>query len=1632
MKRGNLCGRGIARLATHHWGRKQMSTHSNRSKTGLVDSIVRKAKRGKAKRGAVVERFVRTFFANVSPTDCAECGAEPLYGAVTSIWEYAQSRKPGTAKVRVFNPEAKKNGWDVGHTVIEIVNDDMPFLVDSVTAELNRRNLTVHLVIHPIMSAVRTKTGHLSDVVDGGDSPDRQRESVMHIQITEQTDPAALKELQSGLTRVLDDVRSAVDDWRPMRVMLADVIAGLDQKAGVVPREEISETADFLRWLEANNFTFLGYREYEIAAAGKTQKLKVVPRSGLGLLRDKSVTVIEGMEDGAVLPADLAEFMQRSALTLINKANRRSTVHRGVHLDAVMIKKLDETGKTVGQTQFVGLFTSTVYNQPVETIPVIRKKARRVIERAGFSPVSHDGKALIHILETLPRDELFQIGERELIDMAMGILHLQERQKVAMFTRHDPFGRYVSCLVYVPRERYDTRLRQRIQEVIENGFAGTVTAFYTQLSDAVLARLHFIVKTGDRDRKAKPLSEIEADVIETARDWADDLAQALSDDHGESEGLSLFDRYRYAFPSFYCEWFDSKQAVADIEKIERVIETGEIAMDLYRKQDADRTSVRFKVFNRDAPLPLSDVLPMLENMGLRVIDEIGHEVTPGGAPTVWIHDFGMVARGGVAIDIEAIRDAFEQTFERVWDGEVEDDGFNAMVVSAGMTWREIVVLRAFSKYLRQAAIPFSETYMMETLAKNGDIARDIISLFEERFEPRTGDEKRKDARLHKRIVAALDAVQNLDEDRILRRFLNLVDAMLRTNFYQPDADGTHKSYVSFKFDSSAVDELPLPRPFREIFVYSARMEGVHLRGGAVARGGIRWSDRREDFRTEILGLMKAQMPKNAVIVPVGAKGGFVLKRPPTEGGREAFQQEGIACYKLLISGMLDITDNLSGGKVVPQAHVVRLDGDDPYLVVAADKGTATFSDIANGVARDYGFWLDDAFASGGSVGYDHKKMGITARGGWESVKRHFREIGVNTQTEDFTVVGVGDMAGDVFGNGMLLSKHIKLVGAFNHMHIFVDPDPDPAASFKERERLFKLPRSAWTEYDAKLISSGGGIYERSAKSIKLGTRVRELFGISKETVTPNELIRAMLLADVDLLWFGGIGTYIKSSDESNGEVGDRVNDPLRINGREVRAKVLGEGANLGVTQLGRIEYALAGGRINTDFIDNSAGVASSDFEVNIKILLNEVVADGKLDMAARNKLLSSMTKDVAAHVLMDNYRQSMALSHAEALAPSMLGEAGRFIRALERAGELDRAVEFLPDDEGLEERRARKQGLTRPELAVLLAYSKMTLYSDLLESDVPDDPWLVRDIGLYFPKALTEKYGDYLERHRLRREISATYITNSLLNRGGPTFVTDLENETGAGPDRIARAYLICRRVFGLAEYWSAIEALDNVIPAETQTALNLEIFGLIRRATIWFVERGDRKLDVAAMVRGFEPGIAELTRTLDQHLSPELAETVEREATRFLEAGVPEKLARGVANLDILFAGCDIVRIAQRCGEGVGDTARIYFTIGTQFGFDWLRNAAAQIAADNDWQAMAVSAMIDDLYDQQARLTGLIADTSGGASAAGGVLEAWQSSRQHDITRLETTMQDLRRAEHVDLAMLAVATRYTRALIDG
>ena len=1612
-----------------------MSQSAEQRKAALIDKVAASARKKAGKTKAdTVESFVRQYYAHVPPEDIHCRSVDDLVGGALSLWDLLQKRKAGRPVVRALNPDPANCAWDCPHTVIEVVNDDMPFLVDSVTAELNRQHLTVHLIIHPVVAVRRSKDGNLTELKDhaAGEAA-MTAESVMHIEINEQSRSSSLKEIEKSILRVLADVRASVDDWRAMRVKVAEVVADFDSRPPPVAPEETQEAAAFLRWLDDRNFTFLGYREYAFSGGGKKATLSVVPKSGLGLLRDDTASVFEGMEDGAVLPPDITAFLRQPTLLMVSKANRRSSVHRAVHMDTIGVKKYDTTGNVIGERLFVGLFTSSVYHQTAEEIPLLRRKIRNVISRTGFPMVSHNGKALLHILETLPREDMFQYDDQDLYDTSVGILHLQERQRVALFVRRDPFGRFVSCLIFMPRERYTTALRMAMQRIVEDGFGGRVTMHYIQVSDSVLARLQLIVKTSPGEEFPKTQDEIEGNLVVAGRDWRDALNQALVDAHGEARGLDMFRIYAEAFPAAYRERFSAEAAVFDIAKAEAVLASGDLSMDLHRWEGMEANEVRLKIYNRDTPVPLSDVLPMLENMGLKVIGEIPNRIEPSDGDTaVQIHDFGMVSSDGAAIDLDAVKQNFEEAFGRIWRGDMENDGFNRLVIGAGLAWRQVVVLRAFSKYLRQAAIPFSQAYMEETLANNAGITRGIVDMFECLFDPkRQKDATAQAIRLNGHIIDALEAVENLDEDRILRRFHNVVASTLRTNFFQTAEDGGPKSYISFKLDSQEIDELPLPRPHVEVFVYSPRVEAVHLRGGKVARGGLRWSDRREDFRTEILGLMKAQMTKNAVIVPVGAKGGFVVKRPPTEGGREALQAEGIECYKTFMRGLLDITDNLTTKKLVHPKDVVRRDGDDPYLVVAADKGTATFSDIANGVAREYGFWLDDAFASGGSAGYDHKKMGITARGAWESVKRHFRELGVDTQTEDFTCIGVGDMSGDVFGNGMLLSKHIKLIAAFNHLHIFFDPDPDPAASFKERKRLFGLARSSWSDYNAELISKGGGIFDRKSKSIKVTAEMRRVLDFDgKDSVTPNELIRAILRSPVDLLWFGGIGTYVKSAEEANAEVGDRVNDPLRLNAPDLRCKVIGEGANLGVTQLGRIDYALRGGRINTDFIDNSAGVGTSDHEVNIKILLGEVLAADKLTQKDRDKLLSDMTDELAQHVLMDNYRQSMALTHAEAQSAATLDESARFIRQFERAGLLDRTVEFLPDDEELEIRRAAEGGLTRPELSVLLAYSKMTLYDQLLESDVPDDKFLFQDIGLYFPSALREKFGDFMPKHRLRREISATYITNSLVNRAGPTFVNELQEKMGAAPGQIARAYLVCRHVFGLRELWADIEALDNKVDAGIQTTMNLTIQRLIKRGTIWMLRNGPKPLDVSPAIARFGPGIAELSDCLDPLLSRELTEAVERSAKNFIDAGAPEKLARRIASLDALFPACDIVRIAAGGGYDVAEVARVYYAIGAKFGLDWLRAAAETMSAETEWQTMAISAIVDDLYAQQSALATKVVDEAGGTRAAPAVIEAWSTANGHGIDRVETMIGDLRRAGNVDLAMLAVANREIRSLI--
>jgi glutamate dehydrogenase len=1610
-----------------------MKSKAGTLKSELVDSLTKLVRdRMPAKKSDVSESFLRQFYTHVSPQDMLAEEHEDLFGAAMSILAFAGERQPGTAKVRAYTPRFESNGWQSAHTVIEIVNDDMPFLVDSVTSALVRMEMTVHLVIHPIIRMRRDAKGRLVGLAAKGEDG-AVAESVMHLQISEQSSEAALAAIETELGSVLSEVRAAVEDWRAMRQRMLDVIGALETSDAPIAKDDAGEVIAFLRWIEANHFTFLGYREFNYLGTGKAARMDVLDDSGLGILRDPGSNVFDGMRDIGALPEHIRSFLMQPRLLLIMKANRMSRVHRAVHLDAIGIKKIDAKGKVVGEHRFVGLFTSVAYNQSPGEIPLLRQKVDRIVARAGFGSSSHAGKALVNILETYPRDELLQSTEDQLYETAIGILNLQERQKTALFYRKDAFERFVSCLVYVPRDRYNTDLRERIGQILAKAFNGHVDAFFTQMSESVLARTHMIIGTTRGDVPEVDPEELTARLLEASRSWDDRLRQAVIEARGEERGNHLMRRYGARFGASYREAYTAQAAVFDMERMEEQVTGSGLGMNLYRPVGADDSELHLKLFHRGEPIPLSDVMPMIENMGVRVISEAAHEVRPADFDgSIWIHDFRLMLRDDAGCDIARVKEVFQEAFGSVWAGAMENDGFNVLVLHAGLAWRQVSVLRAYAKYLRQAGFTFSQDYMEETLAANPAIARNLVSLFEARFDPDlAGDRAARCGEIAGAIDEALEGVTNLDQDRILRRFLNLVQVTLRTNFHQQAADGGAKPYISFKLDSQAVEELPLPRPLVEIWVYSPRTEAVHLRGGRVARGGIRWSDRREDFRTEILGLMKAQMVKNAVIVPVGSKGGFVVKRPPVPATREAVQAEGIECYKILMRGLLDITDNLEGANLVPPRQVVRHDGDDPYLVVAADKGTATFSDIANGVSQEYGFWLDDAFASGGSAGYDHKKMGITAKGAWESVKRHFREIGVDIQSTDFTCVGVGDMSGDVFGNGMLLSKHIRLLGAFNHLHIFVDPDPDATASWGERQRLFDLPRSSWGDYDRPLISKGGGVFDRSAKSIRLTPEIKAAFGIAKDSVPPSELMRAMLKAPVDLLWFGGIGSYIKSVAETNAEVGDRGNDAIRIDGRDVRAKVIGEGANLGCTQRGRIEFALKGGRNNTDAIDNSAGVDCSDHEVNIKILLGAIVGEGELTVKQRDRLLVEMTGAVGELVLKDNYDQSQALTMAQAEGPAMLDAQGRLMRQLERGPiRLDRAIEYLPDEESLAERAVRGTALTRPELAVLLAYAKMELYDEILPSDLPDDGLMVEDLVRYFPAGLHKPYRAHIARHRLKREIIATYVTNSMINRVGATFVNAIKEQTGDGAPEIARAYIAARDVLGIRGMWARVEGLDNKVPAAAQTDMLLEIKRLASRAAVWLLKNERRPLDLAALTAAYKDGVAELVGCLDTVLSDFDRSQLDARAERFSGTGVPDEIARAVASAEILVSGCDIVRLARQLDQPVARVAEVYFAVGARFGLDWLRGKAERLLAETHWQKLAVSAVVDDFFNHQFVLTQGVLANGGAAAGSAEAIEHWEAPRRGAAQRTVGLLGDLKANDTVDLAMLAVANGQFRALL--
>ena len=1572
-------------------------------------------KAGQADANAFASAFYRRLTEEELPSHDAQGWAALAY----DLLGFAARRKRGTALVRLFNPARATHGWESPHTVLQIVNDDMPFLVDSVSMALADMGIGVHVLGHPIIQIGRDRAGRLTGVGEG------EAESVMHLEIDRQT-PEDMARIEARLREVLSDVRAIVADWDAMRERMRAVAADLGDAPLPVSDEERAEARAFLDWAADDHFTFFGYREYALRRKGREELLVPVEGSGLGLLRG-------GEGRGRPLKSLAAHNLSNGEgiePLVLTKTNARSSVHRPGYMDYIGVLGFDEQGRAVSERRFLGLYTSGAYNRRPWDIPLVRQRYERVMAESGLKPTGHSGKALKHILETLPRDELFQSSAEELYRLGTGVLGLQERVRSKLFLRRDRYGRFYSVLVYIPRERFNTEVRHRVEAMLRRVLHADHVDANVLIGDSPLAQVHLIVRPRAGEAFEVDQAQLERELAAIVRNWQDDLRDALVARHGEQPGLELAARYGRALPAGYIEDATPAIAATDVERLAALRGANDLQLSLQQSPQAvtGEGALRLKLYRNGSDIALSDALPMMENLGLRVVTEHPYRLEVDGGQ-LYIQDFEVEANITAAA-VDRVGDAFAEAFTRTWRGDAENDGFNRLVLGASLDWRQVALLRGYAKYLQQVGVPFSQSYVEETFANNPLIARMLVELFEARFDPaatKPGKAEGKravealalqlqamtggdpatlallqpaiDARLSPRaarydavrqvLKSLLDGVSSLDEDRILRSYMDVIDATLRTSFYQRTADGGYKETIAFKFDPARVPDLPKPRPYREIFVYGPRVEGTHLRFGPVARGGLRWSDRREDFRTEVLGLVKAQMVKNTVIVPVGSKGGFIVKRPPVGGDRDALFAEGVACYRLFISGMLDITDNIVDGRIVPPADVVRHDQDDPYLVVAADKGTATFSDTANGIAREYGFWLDDAFASGGSVGYDHKGMGITARGAWESVKRHFRALGHDSQAQDFTCVGIGDMSGDVFGNGMLLSRHIRLVAAFDHRHIFIDPDPDAERSYLERERMFRIPRSSWADYDAKLISKGGGVYPRSLKSIDISPQACQALGLPEGTtsIAPNALLSAILKAPVDLLWNGGIGTYVKGSTEQHSDVGDRANNAIRVDGRDLRCRVVGEGGNLGFTQLGRIEAARNGVLLNTDFIDNSAGVDTSDHEVNIKILLNAQVRDGRLKMDARNKLLASMTDEVAQLVLWDNYRQNQAISLMERMSVSRLGSKQHFIRTLEQQGLLDRQIEYLPSDAELAERKSRAEGLTRPELAVLLSYSKLVAFDELLQSDVPEDPYLSKELQRYFPGPLQKKYAQAMEQHRLKREIIATAVTNTMINRMGATFLLRMQEDSGRSYGEVAKAFTITRETLEARALWLEIDALDGKVAESVQIDALQVIWNLQRSFTRWLLSRPGAIPDITTAVERYHDGFRDIRA--GENILPD-SQRPEYEAclADWLGKGVPAGLAGQLAALPYLEACADIIELATERKRKPVDVARLYFRVGEALRVPWLTRQIDALEVDGRWHAVARGVLREELAAQQRAIVGQVLDAPG--ASAGEKVRHW------------------------------------------
>jgi glutamate dehydrogenase len=1579
----------------------------------------------------VYSQFAQRFYAGAAPDDLKTLSQDALAGIARLFWNALKERRPGQAFLRVFDPTPESDGFTASASFVTTINDDKPFLVDSILSELADRGLAVKAIFHPIMRVKRDASGTFRGFADGAE--DGKAESSICIAFSRADTGEQLPEIQAGVARVLSDVDASVADWKPMLARLEESIAELHQNRPPAPLEEIEESLAFLQWLKNNHFTFLGARDYVFESENGNDRLRPLVDSGLGVLRRDDRRIVRRGHDRAVLTPEVRGFLMQPSPLIITKSIERSMVHRRVQEDYIGIKRFNSSGQLIGERRFVGLFTSASYNESPRQIPFLRRKVANVTQRAALPKSGHRAKALAQVLETFPRDELFQISEEDLLRIAPGVAYLSDRPRTKAFLRFDTFHRFASALVYFPADKFRGGLVRTLGNILVETLGGRVSAAYPHTEEGQLTRIHYLVDL-EGGRRAFDETALQARLEKAVRLWSDDFSETLHATMPVERAENLFARYGNAFSEGYREAFSAAEAIADIAKLEDVKKAGPGALALRSSSGTDITDgkVTFKIYHAGGVIELSDLLPVLEHFGVRVIEEINYPVKLASQPLT-IHDLKL--HGNLNPERENAMRLFEDAFLAVWRGRAESDGFNRLTLYAELPWREVSVLRAVARYLRQTAFSFSQPLMEEALARNPRIASALVRLFKARLDPATKNREAAETKIATEIDEALAKVPSLDDDRIIRRLRNVIEATLRTNFWQTAEGGASKA-LSLKIDSRKIEDLPLPRPMVEVFVYSPEVEGVHLRFGKVARGGIRWSDRREDFRTEVLGLVKAQQVKNAVIVPVGSKGGFYGKKLPPPSNREAWLAGGVAAYKTFIASLLDLTDNIApDGKIVPPKDVVRRDSDDPYLVVAADKGTATFSDIANSISIDYGFWLGDAFASGGSVGYDHKKMGITAKGAWEAVKRHFREMGTDIQSTPFTVVGVGDMSGDVFGNGMLLSKFTRLVAAFDHRDIFLDPDPDVAVSYAERERIFNLPRSSWADYDQKKISKGGGVYSRSMKRIPLSPEVQKLTGLTGKDVEPSELMRALLKSPADLLWFGGIGTFVKASTQSHVDVGDKANDALRVDGRDLRVKVVGEGANLGLTQAGRIEYAFAGGRINTDAIDNSAGVDTSDHEVNIKILLNTSVGLGEFKAGERDAFLAKLTDEVGTLVLADNYNQTGAVSIAQSTAIHDRDAHERFMTALERDGRLNRVVEGLPSNETLRERGNRNQGLTRPELAVLVAYAKLQLFEEINASALPDDPYYFATLKGYFPKEAAERLPKGLAQHRLRREIIGTVLDNDLINRGGPLFMHRLKEASGLEAPALMRAYTIAVGTFEIDRLAHRINALDNRAAASVQLGMHAKLIGYLTRQTLWFARHVPQTAAIGETITTFASGLKQLRGTFSTLVSRTEAQAIEDHITELRAAGVPDELADEIAALPAMGATPDIVRLALETQKPLDMVAGAYFAAARTICVDRLRLAAERMVLPEHWDRLAARRLIDDLFVHQRALAAraLSNGTQGVDRAAGkSAVAKWANAHREHVDRVDHLISDLERSGAFNVARLTLAASQIRDLLEA